>query len=230
MTNKYPSTEFKHRIKSLKKDLKEFCNQTIEIYRISTNLIENYDEETKLEVHERSRKLSIYSYEIEKSCINFMAVEKPVASDLMYIESTIRVISHIKRIAQLSNKIAESSEKIQKQKKHEKLLGDLKYMVDYVQILLNTGFGSFYNQDIDIARELPEEDDKIDDLFDKILTQVTEIIAENTDDALAIINILFIARYLERIADRIVNIGDRVIFINTHERPSIENLIKEDEN
>lgn len=230
MTNKYPSTEFKHRIKSLKKDLKEFCNQTIEIYRISTNLIENYDEETKLEVHERSRKLSIYSYEIEKSCINFMAVEKPVASDLMYIESTIRVISHIKRIAQLSNKIAESSEKIQKQKKHEKLLSDLKYMADYVQILLNTGFGSFYNQDIDIARELPEEDDKIDDLFDKILTQVTEIIAENTDDALAIINILFIARYLERIADRIVNIGDRVIFINTHERPSIENLIKEDEN
>lgn len=225
---KYPSIIFKERIKSIKAEMKEYCTQTADIYRKATQLLENYDEKVAKEVHEKSKELDIYGYEIEKSCIRFIAVEQPLASDLMYIESAIRVLSHIKRIAHLCSNIADSAAEIQNMESPQELFNDLRYMADYVQIMLTAGFGSFYSQDVGVARELPEDDDKVDDLFDKILKEVTDLVAEKTDYALAIVNVLFIARYLERIADRVVNIGDRVVFINTNKRPSIESLKKED--
>ena len=156
-------------------------------------------------------------------------MEQPLATDLMYIESSIRVISHVKRIAYLCRNIAESAATIEGMKVSNKIMRDLEYMADYVQIMLTRGFGSFCNQDMNVARELASDDDKVDDLFDIILSHTTELLTEKTQDALEIVNIIFIARYLERIADRVVNIGERVIFINTHKRPRIEKLKKEEQ-
>ena len=68
------------------------------------------------------------------------------------------------------------------------------------------------SSDISVARELASDDDKVDDLFDIILSHTTELLTEKTQNALEIVNIIFIARYLERIADRVVNIGERVKF------------------
>lgn len=96
-------------------------------------------------------------------------------------------------------------------------------MVDYVQIMISKGFKSFLNQDIVVARELNDDDDDVDD-FDIILKQTTNLVAEKTDYTLGIINLLFIARYLERMADRVVSMGSRIIFIKTHERSEIEDL------
>lgn len=220
----YPSIIFKKRSKSIKNRLTDYCKETMELYQKIKNLIDNYDETIVKECNDKSKELDIEGYEIEKECINFIAVEKPVASDLMYIESAIRVISHVKRIAYLCKNIADSSEAINKADIPEELLEELKFMANYVQLMINNGFDSFINQDIRTAADLEEDDDTVDQLFDKILNEVTELLSKKTDYAINIMNILFIARYLERIADRVVNIGDRVIYINTYERPHIKSL------
>ncbi len=232
MKNKeFPTLGFEEKIKSIKDELKNYCDDTIKLYRKSRSLLDSYNKEVVEEISKTSKQLDIKGYEIERKCISFLATEQPVASDLMYIESAIRVISHVKRIAYLCNNIAEASKEIKNINSIDyELLDNLHYMADYVQVMITAGFSAFINQDINIARELPEDDDKVDDLFDLILKQVTESIAEKIDFAVAIINVLFIARYLERIGDRIVNIGDRVVFINTQKRPDIENLKKEDNN
>lgn len=220
----YPSIIFKKRSKSIKNRLTDYCKETMELYQKIKNLIDNYDETIVKECNDKSKELDIEGYEIEKECINFIAVEKPVASDLMYIESAIRVISHVKRIAYLCKNIADSSEAINKADMPKELLEELKFMANYVQLMINNGFDSFINQDIRTAADLEEDDDTVDQLFDKILNEVTGLLSKKTDYAINIMNVLFIARYLERIADRVVNIGDRVIYINTYERPHIKSL------
>lgn len=220
----YPSIIFKKRSKSIKNRLTDYCKETMELYQKIKNLIDNYDETIVKECNDKSKELDIEGYEIEKECINFIAVEKPVASDLMYIESAIRVISHVKRIAYLCKNIADSSEAINKADIPEELLEELKFMANYVQLMITNGFDSFINQDITTAADLEEDDDTVDQLFDKILNEVTGLLSKKTDYAINIMNVLFIARYLERIADRVVNIGDRVIYINTYERPHIKSL------
>lgn len=226
---KYPTIVFKERIKTIRKELEDYCNDTADLHRKSIGLIENYNEKIANEVIEKSKQLAVTGYEIERNCIRFIAVEQPLASDLMYIESSIRIISHVKRISHLCSNIAESSNLIKEIKEPKELLSDLQYMADYVQIMLTKGFRSFINQDIHVAKELFNDDDKVDELFDSILNQVTEIFAKKQDNALGYIYILFLSRYLERIADRVVNIGDRVIFINTHKRPNIEQLKEEED-
>lgn len=220
----YPSIIFKKRSKSIKNRLTDYCKETMELYQKIKNLIDNYEETIVKECNDKSKELDIEGYEIEKECINFIAVEKPVASDLMYIESAIRVISHVKRIAYLCKNIADSSEAINKADMPKELLEELKFMANYVQLMITNGFDSFINQDITTAADLEEDDDTVDQLFDKILNEVTGLLSKKTDYAINIMNVLFIARYLERIADRVVNIGDRVIYINTYERPHIKSL------
>lgn len=225
--NEYPTFIFEERMESIKKYLKDYCNETLELHRKASSLLVNFDDKKANEVIEKSKELDVFGYEIERSCIRFIAMEQPLASDLMYIESSIRVISHVKRIAYLCKNIAQSAATIEGIEVQNNVIGDLEYMADYVQIMLNRGFGSFCNQDVSVARELASDDDKVDDIFDTILAKTTDILTEKTDNALEIVNIIFIARYLERIADRVVNIGERVIFINTHKRPHIEELKKE---
>ena len=194
MENKeYPTYVFEERMESIKKNLRNYCNDTLDLHRKSTSLLFNFDEEIAADIVEKAKELDV------------------------------------KRIAYLCRNIAESAATIEGIKVSNKIMGDLECMADYVQIMLTRGFGSFCNQDISVARELASDDDKVDDLFDIILSHTTELLTEKTQNALEIVNIIFIARYLERIADRVVNIGERVIFINTHKRPHIEELKKEEQ-
>lgn len=224
---KYPSVVFKERIKSIREELENYCNETVDLYRKATSLFEKYDQKKADEVIERSKEMDIYGYEIERSCIRFIAVEQPLATDLLYVESSIRVMSHIKRIAYLCRNMAEASNEIKDITVPEQLKSDVQFMIDYVQIMLTKGFRAFVNQDITIARELSNDDDKVDDLFDSILKQITQLVAKKEDFALGVINLLFLTRYLERIGDRVVQIGDRIVFINTNRRPRIEQLKEE---
>ena len=182
MENKeYPTYVFEERMESIKKNLRNYCNDTLELHRKATSLLSNFDEEKAAEVVEKAKELDICGHEIERSCIRFIAMEQPLATDLMYIESSIRVISHVKRIAYLCRNIAESAATIEGMKVSNKIMGDLEYMADYVQIMLTRGFGSFCNQDMDVARELASDDDKVDDLFDIILSHTTELLTEKID-------------------------------------------------
>lgn len=224
---KYPSALFRDRIKSIKDEVEELFEIILEYNRKAIILIENFDKDIADDIIEKSKEVDVLGYELERKCIKFIAVEQPLASDLMFIESTIRIISHVKRIAYLSANIAESAELIQDIDIPENLLHDLQYMADYVQIMLSKGNSTYLNQDLKMADELRNDDIKVDDLFDSILKQTTDLLAQKTDHALGIIHIIFIARSLERIADRVVSIGTRTIFIQTNQRPDIEN-IKED--
>jgi phosphate transport system protein len=72
---------------------------------------------------------------------------------------------------------------------------------------------------MNMARELRHDDDKVDDLFDQALTNITKSMFEDKDSISYLVYLLFVARFLERIADRAVSIGDRTIFMMTCEKP-----------
>ena len=224
---KYPSLLFGNRIKSIKNEVGDLCDIVLEYNRKSIILIEKFDKKTQEEIIDKSKEVDVLGYELERKCIKFIAIEQPLASDLMFIESTIRVISHVKRMAYLSANIAESAEFIKGKAIPEKLLNDLQFMADYVQIMLSKGFRTFLNQDIKMANELKNDDQKVDDLFDIILDQASRVLTSKTEDPLEVIHIIFIARSLERIADRVVSIGTRTIFIKTNERPDIQDIMED---
>jgi phosphate transport system protein len=219
MDKEYPRISFKNRINSVKDEAEKMGQMVLESHRKAITLLNEYDEEVVEEVIAKSKEIDQAVFDLERKCIKFIAVEQPVAGDLMFIESTIRVSSHMKRIGYLASNIAELSVLIKEVQVPDKLMEDLQYMADYVQMMLSKGFYAFLDQNLDMAKELREDDDKVDDLFDSILEQVTNNMFEDKENINQTINLIFIARFLERIGDRAVDIGGRTIFMLTFKKP-----------
>lgn len=219
MDKEYPRISFKNRINNVKDEAEKIGQMVIESHRKAITLLSDYNENIAEEVIAKSKEIDEAGFDLERRCIRFIAVEQPVAGDLMFIESTIRINSHIKRIAYLASNIAELSVLIKDASVPDKLMEDLQYMADYVQMMLSKGIYAFLDQNVDMAKELRKEDDKVDDLFDSILQQVTDVMSEDKENITQTINIIFIARFLERIGDRAVDIGSRTIFMLTFKKP-----------
>lgn len=219
MDKEYPRISFKNRINNVKDEAEKMGQMVIESHRKAITLLTEYDEKVAEEVIAKSKEIDEAGFDLERRCIRFIAVEQPVAGDLMFIESTIRINSHLKRIGYLAANMAELAVLIKDTPVPDKLMEDLQYMSDYVQMMLSKGIYAFLDQNIDMAKELRNDDDKVDDLFDSILEQVTDVMFEDKENITQTINIIFIARFLERIADRAVDIGSRTIFMMTFKKP-----------
>jgi len=94
-------------------------------------------------------------------------------------------------------------------------------MSNIVQMMVSKGLYSFLDQNMNMAMELRQDDDNVDDLFDQVLDNITQNMFQDKDSISYLVHLLFVARFLERTADRAVNIGDRTIFMITCERPGL---------
>lgn len=222
MSEKTPSITFKNRMDIIIEDYREVGNLAIGLNEDVVKLLDNYDESIHKSISEGSNTLDIKTIDLERICIRFMATEQPLAKDLMFIESMLRVISHIKRVGHLCVKIARAIENIHEVAIPKKILNRLALMGDYIGVMLKKSFSVFLNQDLDKARELDGDDDKIDELYEAVLNEVTSTMINDTEFAPYVIDTIFLARYLERIADKAVSIGSRTIFMITLKRPGID--------
>jgi len=101
----------------------------------------------------------------------------------------------------------------------EKPMHDIKKMAYLVEKMVSKSLDSFLNENMDLSRELHYDDDVIDDLFDKALDDITKTMFDDKDAINYMVYLIFLARFLERIADRAESIGNRTIFMITCEKP-----------
>ncbi|MGN1362392.1 MAG: phosphate signaling complex PhoU family protein [Methanobrevibacter sp.] len=218
----YPTSNFKDRIELVYKQTKEIGQKVVDNTRLVISLLKEYNENIKTEILANSEEIDLAVFDLERDCVKFLASEQPVASDLLYIQSTVRNISHLKRIGYLDSNIAESIEKLSNFEVPSELIEELSYMADYTQVMISKSICAFLDYDITMASELSEDDDKIDSLFDKILNSCVKYIASDDSqyDVMCFVQIIFISRFFERIADRTVAIGSRTIYMMTLRRPN----------
>lgn len=222
MSEKTPGISFQNRMENIVDDYRELGNLAIRLNGDVVKLLENYDESVHKSISAGSNTLDIKTINLERVCIRFMATEQPLAKDLLFIESMLRVISHIKRVGHLCAKIADSIRNIHEVPIPEKILNQMALMGEYIGVMLKKSFSVFLNHDLDKARELDRDDDKIDELYDSILNEVTSTMINDAEFAPYIIDTIFLVRYMERIADKAVSIGSRTIFMITLKRPGID--------
>jgi phosphate transport system protein len=219
MDKRYPRILFRKRLKDLRKEMEDIGQKTIQVHKNAAEVFIEYDEEMAKKVVADSKKVDAMVFNLERKCISIIAAEQPVARDLRFIEACIKVGSHLKRIAYLAANITDASKNIKDEKIPKKPMEDLKHMADLVQMMLSKGIYAFLDQNMDMSRELRHDDDKVDDLFDQSLEHITGSMFNDKDAITYLVNLLFVARFLERIADRAVSIGDRTIFMITCEKP-----------
>jgi phosphate transport system protein len=219
MEERYPRIFFQKRLKDLKTDVEKLGDMTLQTLKNAIVAFKDYDEELVKEVIKSGKKIDKMSFYLERRCISIIASEQPVARDLRFIEACIKVGSHLKRMGNLAVNIAEAARNLKDEEVPPKPKNDLIHMADIVELMVSKCMAAFLNQDMNIARELSHDDDKVDDLFDTALEHITSSMFQDKEAISSLMYLLFVARFLERTADRAVSIGHRTIFMITCERP-----------
>ncbi len=216
---RYPRVQFRKRLRDLKEAVEEMGQLTLKTQKTAMEILTDFDEEKLKKVNEAGEKIELMNFELERRCMGIIASEQPVAKDLRFIEACIKVGSHLKRMVSLAVNIGQFANDLKNEDIPSRPMNDLIHMSNIVQMMLSKGLYSFLDQNMNMARELRQDDDKVDDLFDQALNNITRSMFEDKDSISYLVYLLFVARFLERTADRAVSIGDRTIFMMTCEKP-----------
>lgn len=148
--------------------------------------------------------------DIETFCIKLIMQQQPVAKDLRTVSAALKMISDMERIGDQAADIVEIVPYVKKRK----TLGEthIKEMAEAAIKMVSESIESFVKMDSDIAELVIEHDNVVDRLFDKVKQELIKSIAEGQSDAEALMDLLMIAKYLERIGDHAENIAGWVIY------------------
>jgi phosphate transport system protein len=227
MERKYPRVRFQRRLNYLRDDVEEMGKTTLSAYKKALEAFINYDAELVEEVNNSNDKVHEMNDELEQKAMSVIASEQPVAKDLRFIETCIKVSSHFKRMGGLASNIADIANHLKGKNIPEKPMSDIIHMGDIVDGMVSKSLSAFLNEDMNLVRELKRDDDKVDDLFDLALKDISTSMFQEKDSISFLIYLLFVARFLERIADRAENIGDRTIYMITCEKPGVAGRLDE---
>ncbi len=161
--------------------------------------------------------------EIERLCLKLILKQQPVASDLLFVTSAMKMITDMERIADQAVDISELVIKMSKLPYAESV-AEISNMADRVQEMVRAAAKSFVERDGDLAKAVCRADDAVDDLFEVIKKKLTGIVhreIEGDDNGEQALDLLMVAKYLEKIGDHASNIAEWVIFMITGEHKKL---------
>lgn len=183
------------------------CEETI--LAVAKEITER-DEETYHSIVAFSEEITRMERGIEQRCIRLLLQQQPVARDLRQISAALKMITDMNRIGIQAADIAEIISFMEKRISTEQEL--LKQEAMNTMEMVRDSVDSYVRRDVNLANEVIEKDDVVDEMFDNIKKELIKLIAEDQEGGVYALDLLMIAKYLERIGDHAVNIAEWVIF------------------
>ena len=161
--------------------------------------------------------------EIERLCLKIIVKQQPVASDLLFVTSAMKMITDMERIADQAVDISELVIKMSRLP-YADSVAEISDMADRVQEMVRAAAKSFVERDGELAKAVCRADDAVDDLFEVVKRKLTGIVhreIEGDDNGEQALDLLMVAKYLEKIGDHASNIAEWVIFMITGEHKKL---------
>ena len=190
------------------------CHATEIAIEKSITALRMRDPDLAREVMREDRDIDSAEREIEQDCLKILLMERPVASDFREVSAALKMITDLERIADQAADISE----ISLQFGEEKFIKEPEHITQMATLaigMVKDGVQSYINRDLATARGLDKRDDRVDELFETIKKDLIALIRQNPDNADQAILFMMIAKYLERIGDHAVNIGEWVEYAVT---------------
>jgi phosphate transport system protein len=163
-------------------------------------------------------KVDDYDISIEEKCMYIQAEHQPVAGDLRFIHSVYLIVIYLERVGDIAVSIAKLVKRLYLQEKRpikKEFLDIIIEMGNIVQSILEKALKSFRDRDAKLALRLEQMDMAIDDLQKALYQKLYSTSSKDEDYIKLVTNLSLMSRYIERIGDNSVNIGERVIYFLT---------------
>jgi phosphate transport system protein len=162
----------------------------------------------------RDSEIDRLRYEIEERCIEIFATQNPMASDLRAVASALIISNELERMGDYAEGICKLTIKMAGEPPLKPLI-DIPRMSVMAQSMLRRALRAFVDRDVAAARQIWQEDDLLDDLYQQILRELLSYMLEQPSTVTRATYLLWVAHNLERIGDRVSNIAERVVFLVT---------------
>lgn len=180
------------------------------VYRSVLALTEK-DEDQAQQVLRNETRINQMEIEIDDMATRLLALQQPTAGDMRFITAAIKINNDLERMGDLAVNITERALSLM----HEpvvKPLVDIPQMANFTESMVRKALDSFVKGDAELARSVLVSDDAVDDLRDAIYQELISFMQKDPASIPQGLNLVFVARNLERIADHATNIAEDVIF------------------
>ena len=201
-------SNFDRQLSELNRSLIEMGAMCEEIIALATKALAEGDMELAKRVDTLGADIDRMERTIESMCLRLLLQQQPVARDLRQISAALKMITDMERIGDQAYDIAEIAKFIKNSNVKSKI--HIKDMAAAATKMVTDSVESFVKKDVELARSVMVYDDKVDNLFDCVKDELVQLITEDKANGEFCIDLLMIAKYLERIGDHAVNIAEWV--------------------
>lgn len=203
-------------------DMGALCEEAI---AYAVKALEKDSDEMRKMTFDTDKIIDDREREIETVCLKLLLQQQPVARDLRLISAALKMISDMERIGDQAYDIAEITKTM---KKDDEKVGEehIRCMAETAIEMVTESIDSFVKRDMKLAKDVIMKDDIVDDLFLEIREDLIHAVSEDKSQGESFVDILMIAKYLERISDHAVNIAEWVIFSITGRHVNQEEMEK----
>ena len=204
---------FEREIDSLKEQLLLMGGRSEQIVRKSIASLVRRDSDLARETFDDDRQIDRLEIEIGERCIRLFALQQPLATDLRFIMAALKISNDLERVGDHGVNIAQSTLRLVEQPQLKPLV-DIPRMADLATAMLNDALDAFVRRDSESARRLCRKDDEVDQLNRQVFRELISYMIESPATISRAMELILVARNLERVADLATNIAEEVVFIH----------------
>jgi phosphate transport system protein len=209
-----PRTSFERHLHELQDEVLVLGSMVEKAIYRSMEALKNRDLELAKQVIAGDSDIDRTRYDIEEKCVELIVTQQPVASDLRIIVAVLNIIVDLERIGDHAEGIAKIALMIGEEPPLKPLI-DLPRMAQKTGDMLRRSLDAFVKRDAEAARKISREDDEVDALYDQVFRELLTFMAEDSRTITRATRLIWVGHNLERSADRVTNICERVVFVVT---------------
>lgn len=209
-----PRIIFDNELKLLRENVAQMAREVEESYDELFKALAEQDENKIMELKKNDKAVSKRQREIESQCLFLITKQQPIVGDLRVVTASLKVVTDIERVGDHVSDMADLLLRLQ-MKDLSLFSVHVETMIMATREMLHEAVEMFIARDMEAAKRVIREDDIIDECFNKVKYDLIDSLKREVKDADECIDVLMLAKYLEKIGDHAVNIGEWEIFQET---------------
>ncbi len=205
-------TQFQKELEELKENLLRMATMVEQSIQDSVNSLVKRDSDLAHQTFKREKEINNLEIVIDEMCLRLLALRQPVATDLRFITSGMKIVTDLERMGDQAVNIAERAISLNQEPQLKPYI-DIPRMAEITQSMVKDVLDAFVNHDSRLARSVCERDDVVDGLNNQVIRELITYMIEDPKTITRAVHLMIVSRCLERIADHATNIAEDVIFM-----------------
>jgi phosphate transport system protein len=206
------TTHFQQELSNLKENLLKMAGLAEQAIRNAVEALVERNTSLAEKTIAEDEKINAMELLIDERCLRLLALHQPMAADLRFITSAMRINTELERIGDQAVNIAERVISLNQEPQLKPYI-DIPRMAQITQSMVKDVLDSFVNGDTNLARSVCERDDQVDALNDQVFRELLTYMMSDPKTITRSVHLIIVSRCLERIADHTTNIAEGVIFM-----------------